>query len=162
MTMICRAPLVVCLIWVTLCLLTACARRNICVLYGRPPTFKGEDFADDWIGFTHSDNAYYRLNLTTNNDGVLMGVFATNHVVNYNVTSWIVLSNNMVICQFQPAKNQFDPTNMTCEFQFEKLDSTLYGYDGWREKIQFRRTKFLEDNLSKLGLQILNSNSLPH
>lgn len=75
--------------------------------------------------------------------------------VEYVLSIWQMTSNNIIACKFLRDGDEFSPNQMVCRYQQDhQLGALLSAEGGWRQKIVFRRVRFLKGELSKLGLEL--------
>lgn len=116
---------------------------------GLPIPFAPETLADSWVGFNERDGTCYKLILRYHAGGVLYSQFEQGRVATNRLSAWSV-EGDVLRCQFLREAFATSPAVFTGEIKTTLVSGTLVGVGGWKEKIVFRRKRFLEENLSKL------------
>lgn len=143
------------------CLLSmsGCARRTVYPVL--PIPFDPNELVDTWIGFNDDDATRYTLILHRTSDGVLYSHFEGGTVATNMVSHWGI-QGSMLRCEFQHKDSPTRAALLECNVKKALLVGTLTGVGGWKEKIQFRRTQFLEQNLENAKVFEPTPQAVPH
>jgi hypothetical protein len=110
-----------------------------------------------WIGFTAQEQELYRLNLQTNQTGLLAETsLGATEAFTYAIRKWDITHTNRLTCVFatpdakEPYRTAW-PIEMTCRVEDTRLRATLgNGKGGWTRDIVFWRERDFDGMLGRL------------
>lgn len=139
--------------------MSGCVRRTVYPVL--PVPFDQNELVDTWIGFNDDDATCYTLILQRTGDGVLYSHFEGGTVATNLIAHWGI-QGSVLCCEFQQKDTPTRAALLESNVNKGLLVATLTGVGGWKEKVQFRRTEFLEQSVVKAKMFEETPPAAPH